>query len=40
MWYTLRTTPQAAADFVSSATDLLHSMSRTLILAVGGLYLV
>ena len=39
MWFTLRLSPKADADFVSSATDLLQSMCRTLILVIGGLYL-
>jgi signal transduction histidine kinase/CheY-like chemotaxis protein len=38
MWHTLRASPQARVGFISSTTDLLQSMSRTLILAVGGLY--
>jgi len=36
MWYTLRKSPKADPDFVSSATELLQSTSRNLILATGG----
>jgi signal transduction histidine kinase/CheY-like chemotaxis protein len=39
MWHTLRASPGATVDFARSAADLLQSMSRSLILAVGGLYL-
>ncbi len=37
MWHALRTSPAADADFASSATDLLCSTSRKLILITAGL---
>jgi len=39
MWYTLRKSPDVDPDFVRSATDLLRSTSRNLILVTGGVYL-
>ncbi len=39
MWYGLRISPEANPDFVQSATELLESTSRNLILATGGAYL-
>ena len=39
MWYTLRISPQANSDFVSSARELLQSTFRNLILVTGGAYL-
>ncbi len=40
MWFTLRMASQAKSDFIASATDLLNSMARALIYAIGGLYFV
>ena len=34
MWYVLRTASQSEADFVSSATQVLHSTARTLLVAI------
>ena len=39
MWYTLRKSPDADPDFVRSATDLLRSTSRNLIIVTSGVYL-
>ena len=39
MWHTLRVSPKANTEFVSSATELLQSTSRTLVFAIGGIYL-
>jgi signal transduction histidine kinase/CheY-like chemotaxis protein len=39
MWYTLRISPLADSDFSSSATELLQSTFRSLILVTGGAYL-
>lgn len=39
MWCTLRISPQANSDFVSSASELLRSTFRNLILITGGAYL-
>jgi signal transduction histidine kinase/CheY-like chemotaxis protein len=38
MWYELHASPKANPDFVNSATELLQSTSRNLILATGGAY--
>lgn len=40
MWYGLHASPKADPDFVRSATELLESTSRHLILATGSVYLV
>ncbi len=34
MWYVLRTSTKSGADFISSATELLHTTARTLIAAI------
>jgi signal transduction histidine kinase/CheY-like chemotaxis protein len=39
MWTTVGLSPQDRSDFRSAATDLLQATSRTLILAIGGIYL-
>ena len=39
MWYGLRKSPEAESEFVRSATELLQSTSRYLILTTGGIYL-
>jgi len=39
MWYGLRKSPEAESEFVHSATELLQSTSRHLILTTGGVYL-
>jgi len=38
MWYGLWMSPNAAPEFVSSATELLQSTSRRIVLITGGLY--
>jgi signal transduction histidine kinase/CheY-like chemotaxis protein len=40
MWYGLRMSPRAGTDFVHSATELLQSTSRNIILTTGGVYLI
>ncbi len=40
MWYALRRSPETTTDFVSSAAELLQSMSRNLILTTGGAYAI
>jgi signal transduction histidine kinase/CheY-like chemotaxis protein len=40
MWYTLTKSPKADPDFAQSATELLQSTSRNLILITGGAYLL
>lgn len=40
MWHGLYMSPKADPDFVSSATELLQSTSRTLILIVSGICLI
>jgi signal transduction histidine kinase/ActR/RegA family two-component response regulator len=39
MWYTLRTSPGADVDFVSSTMELVQGTSRTLFLSAGGVFL-
>ena len=39
MWYGLRVSPKTDPDFVRSATELLQSTSRYLIVTIGGVYL-
>lgn len=40
MWYGLYMSPKADPDFISPATELLQSTSRTLILTVNGICLI
>ncbi len=40
MWYGLRMSPEAGPDIARTASDLLQSTSRSLILTTGGVYLV
>lgn len=40
MWYSLRKSSKADPDFIRSATELLRTTLRNLILATGGIYLV
>lgn len=40
MWHRLRMSPEDNPDFVRSATELLQSTSRNLILITGGIYLI
>ena len=40
MWYPLRKSSEAQADFVAATTELLQTTSRNLILATGIAYMV